>query len=160
MRKRIVEFRDTSLPADPEAGWLNLSQIATVEVTSEDEHFPIETAFTNDGGSGWRAARPGKQVIRIILDEPVAIGRIRLCFHETESERTQEFSLSWCPAAGGSMEIVRQQWNFNRGAVTEIEDYALNLDAVAGLELAIQPDISSKNGVATLSSWMVGGASR
>jgi hypothetical protein len=159
MRKRIVKLGRTALPAESDAGWLNLSEIATVEVTSEDEHFPIETAFTNDGGSGWRAARPGKQVIRIILDEPVAVQRIRLRFDERESERTQEFTMSWYPAAGGSREIVRQQWNFNRGAVTEIEDYALNLDAVAGLELAIQPDISSNNGVATLSSWMVGGVS-
>jgi hypothetical protein len=97
-------------------------------------------------------------VIRIILDEPVAVRRIRLRFDERESLRTQEFTLSWYPAAGGSREIVRHQWNFNQGAVTEIEDYALNLDAVAGLELAIQPDISSNDGVATLSSWMVAGS--
>ena len=129
-----------------------------MEVTSEDGHFPIETVFANDGGPGWRAARPSKQAIRIVFDEPVAVGRIRLRFAERESARTQEFTLSWCPAEGGCREIVRQQWNFNRGAVTEIEDYALNLDAVAGLELAIRPDISSNNGVATLSSWIVGGA--
>jgi hypothetical protein len=89
-----------SLPAESGAGWLNLSEIATVEVTSEDEHFPIETVFANDGGSGWRAARSGKQVIRIILDEPVAVRRVRLRFDERESERTQEFTLSWYPAAG------------------------------------------------------------
>jgi hypothetical protein len=159
MRKRIVDLRDTSLPAESDAGWLNLCEIATVEVTSEDERFPIETVFANNGGPGWRAARPSKQVIRIIFDEPVAVRRIRIRFDEPESERTQEFTLSWSPAAGGCREIVRQQWNFNRGAATEIEDYALSLDGVAGLELAIQPDISSNNGVATLSSWMVGDAS-
>jgi hypothetical protein len=157
MRKRILER--PALAAESDASWLNLSEIATVEVTSEDEHFPIENVFASDGGPGWRAARSGKQVIRIILDEPVVVRRIRLRFDERESERTQEFTLSWYPAAGGSREIVRQQWNFNRSAVTEIEDYALNLDRVAGLELAIQPDISGNNGIATLSSWMVGGAS-
>jgi hypothetical protein len=73
MRKRIVKLGRTTLPAESDAGWLNLSGIATVEVTSEDEHFPIETVFANDGGSGWRAARSGKQVIRIILDEAVAV---------------------------------------------------------------------------------------
>ena len=147
------------MPAESDAGWLNLSEIATVEVTSEDERFPIETVFANDGGPGWRAARPGKQVIRIIFDEPVAVRRIRLRFDERESERTQEFTLSWYPAAGGSQGNRAPAVEFQLGAVTEIEDYALNLDGVAGLELAIQPDISSNNGVATLSSWMVGGAS-
>jgi hypothetical protein len=158
VRKRIVELGRTSLPAESDAGWLNLSEIATVEVTSEDEHFPVENVFANNGGSGWRAARPSRHMIRIIFDEPVAVRRIRLRFDEAELERTQEFTLSWCPAAGGSREIVRQQWNFNRGATTEIEDYALNLDGVAALELEIQPDISSNNGVATLTFWMVAGA--
>jgi hypothetical protein len=158
MRKRIVEIRDTSLPAESDAGWLNLSEIATVEVTSEDERFPIQTVFANNGGLGWRAARPSKQVIRIISDEPMAVRRIRLRFDEPESERTQEFTLSWCPAAGGCREIVRQQWNINRGAASEIENYQVNLEAVAVLELAIQPDISSNDGLATLSSWLVWGA--
>jgi hypothetical protein len=56
MRKRIVELGRHTLPAESDAGWLSLSEIATVEVTSEDEHFPIENVFANDGGSGWRAA--------------------------------------------------------------------------------------------------------
>ncbi|SRR5579883_2840209 len=159
MRKRIVDLGTPSLPAESNAGWLNLSEIATVEVTSEDERFPIENAFANNGGPGWRAARPSQQVIRIIFDEEVSVRRIRLRFDEPESVRTQEFSLSWCPASGGCREIVRQQWNFNRNATMEIEDYAPNLDGVAGLELAIQPDISSNNAVATLSSWMISGVS-
>jgi hypothetical protein len=158
MRKRIVEFGPTTLPRESDAGWLNLSEIATVEVTSEDERFPIENVFANNSGPGWRAARPNKQVIRIIFDEPVAVQRIRLRFDDAESERTHEFTLSWYPATGGCREIVRQQWNFNQGAATEIEDYALSLDRVAGLELAIQPDISNNTGVATLSSWRVGGS--
>jgi hypothetical protein len=37
----------TGLPADSDAGWLNLSEIATVEVTSEDERFPIEIGLAH-----------------------------------------------------------------------------------------------------------------
>lgn len=158
MRKRIVELRDSSLRAEPDAGWLNLNEIATVEVTSENERFPIETVFASNDGPGWRAARPGKQIIRLIFDEPAAVRRIRLRFDEPASERTQEFTLSWCPVAGSYKEIVRQSWNFNRGAPTEIEDYAVNLEGVAALELAIQPDIGNNDGLATLSSWLVWGA--
>jgi hypothetical protein len=158
MRKRIVELRDTRSPAESDAGWLNLSEIATVEVTSEDERFPIEAVFASNSGPGWRAGQPGNQIIRIVFDEPAGLRRIRLRFDEPELERTQEFTLSWSSAAGTCKEIVRQSWNFNRSATTEIEDYQVNVEAVAALELAIQPDISSNDGFATLSSWLIWGA--
>jgi hypothetical protein len=157
MRKRLIELRDTGFPAETDAGWLNLSEIATVEVTSEDERFPIENVFAGHEGPGWRAARKGKQVVRIIFDEPTVVRRIRLRFDEPELERTQEFTLHWRTAAGGCRELVRQSWNFSRAATTEIEDYQVNLEGVEVLELAIQPDISSNDGLATLSSWLVRG---
>jgi hypothetical protein len=157
MRKRIGKPRGASSPAGSDDGWLNLSEIATVEVTSEDDRFPIESVFSPDSGPGWRASQPGQQLIRIVFDVPVAVCRIRLCFHETESERTQEFSLSWCLATGGSREIVRQRWNFSPGgSTTEFEDYAVSLENVSALELSIQPDISRADQVATLDSWRVG----
>ena len=67
-------------------------------------------------------------------------------------ERTQEFTLRWAPAAGGSTrEIVRQQWNFSpTGATTEIEDHVVDLDGVSVLELGIQPDVDRRGAVATL----------
>jgi hypothetical protein len=40
-------------------GWLDLEQIATVEVTSEDPSFPIEYAFGSNDGPGWRASEGG-----------------------------------------------------------------------------------------------------
>jgi outer membrane receptor protein involved in Fe transport len=41
---------------------------------------------------------------------------------------------------GPEKKIVRQQWNFSpAGSTTEIEDYAVDLDGVSVLELAIQP---------------------
>ena len=159
MRKRIIDSGDARLPAETEAGWLNLREIATVEVTSEDERFPVETVFGGNEGRGWRAGRPGKQSIRIVFDEPTAVRRVRLRFDEPELERTQEFTLSWCTAAGDCREIVRQSWNFSRAATAEIEDYRVNLEGVTVLELAIQPDISRKDGIATLSSWLVWGGS-
>ena len=54
------------------------------------------------------------------------------------------------------IEIVRQQWNFSpAGSTTEIEQYAVDLDAVSVLELSIQPDLSRREAVATLASWRV-----
>ncbi len=158
MRKRILNPGGAETTTKSDGGWLNLSEIATVEVTSEETGFPIESVFAATGGAGWRAAITGEQLIRIVFDEPLAVGRIQLRFEERERERTQEFNLSWCPAAGGRREIVRQQWNFSpAGSTIEIEDYSVSLEAVSALELAIRPDIGSGDSAATLASWRVGG---
>src|SRR6516225_1320816 len=99
MRKRIAHHDQRGGESDSE--WLDLEQIATVEVTSEDASFPIEYAFGSRHGPGWRASRGGEQQIRIIFDEPVTLHRIELRFHEAEFERTQEFVLRWSSASGG-----------------------------------------------------------
>ena len=157
MRKRIVESHLIE-PRAADYDWLDLEHTATVEVTSEHPNFPIESALTLSEGPGWRAAEHGQQQIRIIFDEPVSLQRIHLRFCEAEVARTQEFTLRWLSASGGpSREIVRQQWNFSpTGSTAEIEDYPVDLHAVAVLELAIQPDISGREALATLASWRLG----
>ena len=154
MRKRIVETYLAKPRGESDQGWLDLEQIATVEVTSEDPRFPIESALGPKRGPGWRASQKGEQQIRIIFDEPMSLHHIQLRFHEAECERTQEFTLRWSPAADGpAIEIVRQQWNFSpTGSTTEVEDYAIDLNAVSVLELAIQPDLGRAEAVATLAA--------
>lgn len=158
MRKRIVGPHHAKQERQSDKGWLDLEQIATVEVTSEDPSFPIESAFGSDDGPGWRASQGGEQQIRIIFDKPVSVHRMELRFHEADCERTQEFSLRWSSESGGSAtEIVRQQWNFSpTGSTTEIEHYVVDLDAVSVLELAIRPDLHRPEAVATLASWRLG----
>src|SRR5205823_3744307 len=140
-------------------GWLDLEQIATVEVTSEEPHFPIESVFSSEDGPGWRAFQKGLQQIRIIFDQPLSVRRIQLHFLEPEPERTQEFSIQWSSAEGGlPKEIIRQQWNFSpTGSTREVEDYEVSLDSVAVLELAITPDLTCREAVATLAKWRVAG---
>lgn len=122
MRKRIVGAHRAQQGGQPDARWLDLEQIATVEVTSEDPRFPIESALVSDDGPGWRASQGGEQQIRIIFDQPVSVHRMQLRFHETGRERTQEFVLRWSSeSARSEAEIVRQQWNFSpTGSTTEI----------------------------------------
>ncbi len=158
MRKRIVEAPTARIIRPLDDDWLNLAEIATVEVSSEHDGFPVEGVFADTGGPGWRASRAGTQVIRILFDEPIAVCRIRLRFEETQFQRTQEFALRWSTAAAGTGGIVRQQWNFSpAGSTVEIEDYAVNLEAVSALELSIVPDIGSETAVATLAMWRVAG---
>jgi hypothetical protein len=144
MRKQIIDdSAQETLPADNK-NWLDLELLAQVELTSEDEEHPIESALAMNGGSGWRAQHAGKQTIRLLFDRPHKISRIQLIFQEDERVRTQEFVLSWSPGAvESSREIVRQQYNFSPPEVSrEIEDYAVDLDGLTMLELSIIPDIS------------------
>lgn len=151
MRKRIIGHGPREVTAT-EPGWVDLERLAQVEITSEDADYPIESALIPGIGSGWRAAQPGEQTIRLRFDEPLRLRRIHLVFHEDEQERTQEFVLRWSPDGGQSYrEIVRQQYNFSPpGAAREIEDYDIALDGVTALELKIVPDISGGSAQASL----------
>jgi hypothetical protein len=124
--------------------WLKVDDLAQVEVTSEDAAHPIESGLLSGTESGWRAAQPGPQTVRLVFDQPLRIERLHLEFHEDELERTQQFVLRWSSNGGQSYrEIVRQQYNFNPpGATSEREDYRVDLDGVTTLELSIVPDIS------------------
>jgi len=152
MRKRIIARPLHSPP--PEKGWLDLESTASVEVTSEDNAFPIESALLQPGKGGWRAAEPGVQTIRLIFDEPQRLRRISVVFEETETKRTQESSLRWSPDRGGSFrEIVRQQWNFSSpDATRETEEYNVDLSNVTLLDLIIDPDKGNGKAQASLLS--------
>jgi hypothetical protein len=151
MRKRIIGHGPGDVAA-AEPGWLDLERLAQVEITSENVDHPIESALIPGMGSGWRAAQPGEQTIRLGFDEPLRLKRIRLVFHEDEQARTQEFVLRLSPDGGQSYrELVRQQYNFNPPqAAREIEEYEVNLDGVTALELRIVPDISGGSARASL----------
>jgi hypothetical protein len=134
--------------------WVDVDRIASVEVTSEESDYPIESALLLEGKRGWRAANPGTQTIRLIFDEPQKLRRILLVFEDSENSRTQEFVLRWSPDIQySSREIARQQWNFSPpDSVREIEDYAVELSEVKVLELMIVPDKSGGEVRASLAS--------
>ena len=157
MRKRIFSPGPISGNVD-DPKWINLQELAEVEVTSEADGYPVEAAFSFGGGPGWRAASPGKQRIRLTFDHPQSIHSIRLRFNEFDVARTQEFTLRWSGSSSGPLlEIVRQQWNFSPdGSTTETEDYVVDLQAVSILELAIDPDRGAGAALATLADWRVG----
>jgi len=158
MRKRIVAQADRAPHSRSEVRWLDLERIAEVEVTSEDPSFPIESALAlASAGQGWRAAKPGEQLVRLIFDAPTVLHRIRLEFCEAETARTQEFVLRWAARPGEPFrEIVRQQWTFSpNGSTSEIEDYQVELANLGVLELAIKPEISGGNARASLAAWHV-----
>src|SRR3954462_3548353 len=157
MRKSVISTTPPTAERDNDQGWLDLDQLASVQVTSESPDFPIEAALSLEGtAAGWRAQSEGEQVIRILFDTPTRIRRIQLKFSEPEVERTQEFVLRWAPANEAMREIVRQQWNFSpTGSTAETESYTVDLENLVTLELVIQPGIGQKKPVASLQSLRV-----
>jgi len=156
MRKRLIPPTPETVRPDGE-GWLDLERAAAVEVTSEEENFPVESALVLEETRGWRAAIPGTQTIRLVFDQPQRLRHISLVFEETETTRTQEFALRWSPRVGHPFrEIVRQQWNFSPPETTrEVEEYHVELSEVTVLESIITPDISGGMARASVKSLRV-----
>lgn len=156
MRKQIIE---TSIGGQPTEAypWLDLTELADLQLTSEDVEHTIENALSLTAAGGWRAAAPGTQIIRMLFKKPQEIRRIRLEFIENEIERNQEFALHYAEANDtASREILRQQWTFSpQGSVVEIEDYTVDLHRVALLQLTIDPDRGQNRAAATLTRWSV-----
>ena len=153
MQKRLVGSAvQGSVAADE---WLELEDMARVELTSEDPDHPIETALVQQGGSGWRAGEPGRQRIRLVFHQPQRLRRIKLRFDESHNERTQEFALRWSADGGRSFQdLVRQQYTFSpAGATTEVEDLNVDLASVTALELTIIPDGGRGEAHASLTEW-------
>ena len=142
MRKTITTHVAQTAPSDRD--WLELERLARVEVSSEEDAYPIEAALLPRPGAGWRAAQPGAQTIRLLFDAPQRLRQIWLVFSETDKERTQEFVLRWSPDGGETFrDILRQQWTFSPpGTTREIEDYRFDLAGVKILDLTVVPDIS------------------
>jgi hypothetical protein len=153
MRKRFIASPQEIVRPHGE-GRLNLERDAVVEVTSEEEGFPIESALVSGETRGWRAAMPGSQTIRLVFDQPQTLEHVTLVFEERETTRTQEFVLRWSADGGSSFrEIVRQQWNFSPPQTTrEVEEYQVELSDVTVLELIIVPHNSGGTARASLKS--------
>jgi hypothetical protein len=162
MRKSILspDAEPATSPATlPPDQWLNLEELASVQISSEDPSYPFEDALPTEGAlqgtqqNGWRAAAPGPQTIRLTFDKPQSIRRIRLEFHEDAAERSQEFAIYATTANQGRKELVRQQWTFSPGGSTsEIEDYPVELSDVIAIELQIDPGRHDKQRIASLQS--------
>jgi len=155
MRKRVLGPGTLPSDAAEDCEWLNLQELGEVEVTSEANGYPVESAFSFGAGPGWRAASPGIQRIRLVFDQPRSIRRMRLQFNESDVARTQEFTVRWSGRPDEPLkEVVRQQWNFSPdGSTAESEDYAIDLKRVSILELTIDPDRGAGEALAKLADW-------
>jgi hypothetical protein len=153
MRKHLLDSATIDQPQDS-SFWISVDRLASVEISSEDAAYPIESVFQAGGGNGWRAAAPGKQLIRLLFDSPQPLRWIWLRFSESK-ERTQEFTLRYAEQGRvADREIVRQQWSFGpSGSTSETEKYQVDLPKVSVLELSLDPDQGRGEAVASLAEW-------
>lgn len=151
IRKKLIQKTE---PAGE--SWLDLTQCAVFEVTSEEAASPLENALTLDSKK-WIAATTGEQVIRITFDEAQNISKIFLSFEETANARSQEFAISWQQSGQSEWrEVVRQQFNFSPpGTTTQRESFQVSLERAIALELLIIPERSG-GGQASLSQLRIG----
>src|SRR5262245_42280081 len=158
MRKKISSPLREVTPLAGQESWMDLERLAQIELTSEDAAYPIESALVPGAGSGWRAAQPGQQSIRVLFDQPQKLRRILLVFEEHARTRTQEFVLRWSADGGRNYrEIVRQQYTFSPpGTTREIENYVAELEGVNVLELTLVPNIGGGDARASLTTMRLG----
>ena len=86
IRKKVIDKKER-----PEEGWLDLSQCAAFEVTSEDSGSPLENTLSPDEKK-WIAATPGEQTIRITFDEPQNISKIFLLLRKLRMHGVKSLS--------------------------------------------------------------------
>lgn len=151
MRKTIINQSEKSISSS-ELNFLDPEHLARVEITSECQEHPIESALLLTGDSEWVAASAGEQRIRIVFDQPQTIEHIILRFDDPQQSRTQEFVLLWLmDKENAYREILRQQYHFSPPNTTsEIEHYQVNLKQLKALELRIIPDINGGGACARL----------
>jgi hypothetical protein len=92
MRKQIINDTEPNPPEISEE-WLNLEEIARMEVSSEDPKYPIESAFKHTESLGWRAGQLGERTIRLLLMSPKIFADMAPLFW---SQKLSERSSSPC----------------------------------------------------------------
>jgi len=80
MRKKMINGSYQKQETLINNNWLNIENIAEVEITSENERHPIESALILDSSSGWVAGEEGMQTIRIVFNTPQNIQKVMLKF--------------------------------------------------------------------------------
>ena len=101
MRKRLISATPERVRPHDE-GWIDVGAAAVVEVSSEENDYPIDSALLTGETRVWRAAKPGTQTVLLMFDEPQRLRLIALVFEENDTKRTQEFVLRWSPDGGHS----------------------------------------------------------
>lgn len=128
--------------AEKAKDWIDVLDLAEIEVSSQDDLFPIEDALVQGPTLGWRASTPGPQELRLIFQHPQTIRQIMFHVIERAAQRTQEVVISAGPTADALQEVTRLRFAFDpAGSTEEFEDVPMTISDVGVLTIAIDPDL-------------------
>jgi hypothetical protein len=155
LRKDIVPRRPVE--STPFQERIPVTEVATMQVTSEQEDHPIDRAVDDRGGperSRWTADGPAEQTLVLVFDAPQAIRIVSLEVEEPSVSRTQELSVAVSSDGGRSYrELMRQEFTFSPpGTTFEREVWSVAADGVTHLRIDVKPDKGGRIGQATLTS--------
>jgi hypothetical protein len=156
MRKR-VQSETAPREQASRGGAVDLSHLASVQVTSEMPEHPVENALEGPVGRGsprWIAGESGPQTITLAFDAAQAVGEVALEIEDPTQERTQQLELSVSRDAERSYDVlVRQDFNFSpSGATWQREAWRIDQAGVTHLRLRIVPNKSGGDARAVLTS--------
>jgi hypothetical protein len=155
LRKEILPRRPVE--STTFKGQIPVVEVATVQVTSEQEGPPIDSVLDDrrgPGGSRWIADGPGEQTLVLVFDTPQTIRVVGLEVEEPSVSRTQELAVAVSADGGGTYrELVRQEFTYSPpGTTFEREVWSVAADGVTHLRVDVKPDKGGRIGRATLTS--------
>jgi hypothetical protein len=141
-------------------GELDVAALALVEVSSEEERFPIDNAFDGQrgpGGSCWMAAKPGEQSLLLVFHKPQHLRKVGIEVEEHRNTRTQHVRLSISQDGGKTYhELLVRDFTFSPYGQTFVrETWDLALEGVMHLLLRITPDTEQGSSRASLTSLLL-----
>jgi hypothetical protein len=155
LRKDIIPTRPVE--STPFQGQIPVAEVATMQVTSEQDGHPIDRVVDDRCGpesSRWMADGPGEQTLVLVFDVPQTIRIVGLEVEEPSLSRTQELSVAVSSDGGRSYrELMRQEFAFSPpGTTCEREVWSVAADGVTRLRIDAKPDKGGRIGQATLTS--------
>ena len=144
-------------PTVSRVGELDVASLALVEVSSEEERFPIDNAFDGQrgpGGSCWMASEPGEQSVLLSFHKPQRLRALSIEIEEHRNTRMQHVRLLVSQDGGKTYEeLLARDFTFSPyGQTFERETWDLSLEGVTHLLLRITPHKAQGSSRASLTS--------
>jgi hypothetical protein len=142
MKRRIV--RRSSWPSVSSEDEIDLVAVASVDVSSEKQLFPIDNVFDaqrGPGGSCWVASEAGPQTVLVAFDAPQDLRSVSIEVEERANTSTQHVDVSTSRDAGETYdELLVRDFTFSPYGVTFGEETrTVDIRRVTHVRLRITP---------------------
>ncbi len=132
-------------------GEIDLVAVASVDVSSEKQLFPIDNVFDaqrGPGGSCWVASEAGPQTVLVAFDAPQDLHSVSIEVEERANTGTQHVNVATSRDAGKTYdELLVRDFRFSPyGATFGEETRSVDIRSVTHVRLQITPGSESNSG--------------